>query len=158
MRQARNTCFQVRATDQEGNLSRAAQCTQVDGTKLALFGISAGDRGRYPSAFKFGFSYRDNTQLSTYDVVYRTAPAGRSLGQWVFPASWQKIRTASVSMTAVVGSDTCFMVRARDAAGNLSAWSTPVCTSLPLDDRALSVVGSVTRATTTILGPVAEPC
>jgi len=147
-----DTCFQVRATDQKGNVSpwSAAQCTQVDGTKPKLFSISAGDRVRYTSAVKFSFSYRDNTQLSTYDVVYRTAPAGRSLGQWVFPASWQKIRTTWVSMTAAVGSDTCFMVRARDAAGNLSAWSTPVCTSLPLDDRSLSVVGSVTRATTTM--------
>ncbi|MEU4391267.1 hypothetical protein [Kribbella sp. NPDC023855] len=145
-----DTCFQVRAKDKIGNVSpwSASYCTQVDATPPRLSLISAVDRVRYTSAVNFRFLYRDNTQLSTYDVVYRTAPAGRSLGQWVFPAGWQKMRTTSVSMTVAGGSDTCFMVRARDAAGNLSAWSSPVCTSLPLDDRSLSMVGSVTRATT----------
>ncbi|MEV0286307.1 hypothetical protein AB0H36_19520 [Kribbella sp. NPDC050820] len=145
-----DTCFQVRATDKLGNVSpwSASYCTQVDATTPTLFSISAGDRVRYTSAVTFRYSYRDNTELSTYDVVYRTAPAGRSLGQWVFPAGWQKMRATSVSMTVAGGSDTCFMVRARDAAGNLSAWSPSVCTSLPLDDRSLSIVGSVTRANT----------
>ena len=145
-----DTCFQVRATDKAGNVSpwSASQCTQVDGTAPTLFHISAGDRVRTTSAVQLSFSYRDNMQTASYDVVYRTAAAGSSLGQWVFPAGWQKMRTTSVSLTVGGGTDTCFMVRARDAAGNLSAWSPSICTSLPLDDRSLSIVGSVTRATT----------
>ncbi|TDW74964.1 hypothetical protein [Kribbella pratensis] len=145
-----DTCFRVRATDKLGNVSpwSASQCSQVDGTKPTLARLSPSDRVRYTSAVKFTFSYKDNTQLGSYDVVYRTAGAGRSLGPWVFPAAWQKTKTPSVSMTVAGGSDTCFMVRARDAAGNLTAWSPQVCTSLPLDDRSLSITGSVTRATT----------
>jgi hypothetical protein len=48
-----------------------------------------------------------------------------------------------------VGSDTCFHVRARDVAGNLSGWSDPVCEAVPLDDRALTATGQVRRVATT---------
>jgi hypothetical protein len=83
-------------------------------------------------------------------VAYRTAPAGQPLRSWVYPAGWQGIRSTNVSLTASAGSDTCFMVRARDAAGNTTAWSPSSCTSLPLDDRALTTVGSVTRSTSSL--------
>jgi hypothetical protein len=42
------------------------------------------------------------------------------------------------------------MVRARDYLGNLSAWSAPICSVAPEDDRALTSAGSVTRSTSTL--------
>jgi len=147
-----DTCFQVRGRDKLGNVSEwsTSRCSAVDGTKPTLVSKSAGDRVRLSSAVKFTFAFRDNGQLATYDVAYRTAPAGRLLGSSVYPAGWQAIRSTAVSFTAAAGSDTCFTVRARDAAGNTTAWSPYTCTSLPFDDRTLTTIGSVTRTTTSM--------
>ncbi|WP_346275966.1 hypothetical protein [Pseudonocardia sp.] len=147
-----DTCFQARGRDRLGNVSAwsTSRCTLVDGTKPTLSSQSAGDRVRLSSSVKFAFAFTDNGQLSTYDVAYRTAPAGQPLGSWVYPTGWQGIRSTNVSLTASAGSDTCFMVRARDAAGNTTAWSPSSCSSLPLDDRALTTAGSVTRSTSSL--------
>jgi hypothetical protein len=147
-----DTCFQVRGRDKLGNVSAwsASRCSMVDGTKPTLVSRSAGDRVRLSSSVKFTYAFKDNGVLTTYDVAYRTAAAGRLLGSWVYPAGWQGIRSTSVSFTAGLGSDSCFMVRARDAAGNTSPWAPSTCTSIPLDDRALTAAGSVSRTSTTM--------
>jgi hypothetical protein len=65
----------------------------------------------------------------------------------VYPSGWQAIQSTTVSLTPAVGADTCFIARARDAAGNVSAWSPMACAVAPQDDRAFAATGSVSRMT-----------
>jgi hypothetical protein len=76
--------------------------------------------------------------------------AGQALGAWVYPAGWQGIQSTSVDWAPALGSDRCFMSRARDAIGNTSAWSPATCSVNPQDDRALTATGSVTRTTSSL--------
>ena len=83
--------------------------------------------------------------LVSYDVRARTASPTAGFGAYQYPASWQKLSTRSLTLTLSKGYQYCFSVRARDRAGNLGAWSAERCTSMPLDDRALSASSGWTR-------------
>jgi hypothetical protein len=73
-----------------------------------------------------------------YDVRYRTSTASRDTKTYGYPAAWQHTTGTRESVPALAGTEYCFSVRARDLAGNLSAWSADRCTASPLDDRSLS--------------------
>ncbi|MEU0092058.1 hypothetical protein [Kribbella sp. NPDC006257] len=122
--------------------------TRVDSTapKLSSAAI-AGGRIVLTTPIRFSYAFTDDRGVASYDVAYRSAPAGKTYGAWVYPAGWQKIKGTSVTTTPQLGADTCLMVRARDGAGNVSAWSAPVCSELPQDDRAFTSKGSVSRTT-----------
>jgi len=82
----------------------------------------------------------DNTGVRRYDVRAHSAAASKSTyGGWktVINGSTKK----SATVTAAAGRTWCYEVRARDWAGNVSAWSSPRCTAVPVDDRALSAHG-----------------
>ncbi|WBQ03282.1 hypothetical protein [Kribbella sp. CA-293567] len=148
-----DTCFQGRARDRAGNLGEWSQsyCTEVDGTAPALTSSSAGERVITAVVGSFKYAFADNSgKVASYDVVYRDALAGQANGKWQYPAAWQATTATSVTWAPVAGVDRCFMVRARDAAGNLSGWSAPVCAAAPQDDRALTATGTVTRTTSSI--------
>jgi hypothetical protein len=79
----------------------------------------------------------DNDQVSSYDVGVRTAAPNGALGAVVLPSAWQQTTATHESLTTKPGDTYCFVARSRDEAGNVSAWSAPRCTAVPMDDRGL---------------------
>jgi hypothetical protein len=77
------------------------------------------------------------TGVASYDFRYRQARYDRGFGAAVYPAGWQKLSASSLGFSLARGYDQCFSTRARDRAGNVSAWSAEKCITVPLDDRAL---------------------
>jgi hypothetical protein len=104
----------------------------------------------------FGWSYTDAgsdsvaaSGLSSYDVRYRQGKArGGPYGSWVSRSEWQATTASSISLGAAAGTDTCFEVRARDARGNLTAWSGSRCTY---------VDGAAPTLSTSAVGPRVIP-
>jgi len=121
--------------------------TQLDTAAPKYVSSSAGARTSTSPTVRYSYRFTDNTAVASYDVVYRSAASGKALGKWTYPASWQKTRSTAVSVTPAPGTDACFMVRARDARGNLSAWSPVTCALTPQDDRALAATRSFARLT-----------
>jgi hypothetical protein len=144
-----DTCFQVRARDKVGNTSgwSTSACSTVESTVPKLSSATTGGRILLTTPIRFSYAFTDDHTVASYDVAYRTATAGRTFGAWVYPSGWQGIASTSVTTTPPLGADTCLMVRARDGAGNVSAWSASVCAALPQDDRAFTAKGSVSRTT-----------
>ncbi len=87
--------------------------------------------------FSVGWSSTDTgTGVATYDLRYRSA---RYDGGFGVETPWQSATSAtSVAFTGSPGTTYCFSARARDRAGNVSAWSAETCTALPVDDRTLA--------------------
>lgn len=73
----------------------------------------------------------------TYDVAYKAARWNGSWGSLVTAAS----RTTSnqVSVPVSPGMSYCLVVRAHDTAGAVSPWSSPRCTTVPLDDYSIGM-------------------
>ncbi|WP_427895926.1 hypothetical protein ACQHIV_18490 [Kribbella sp. GL6] len=147
-----DTCWQVRARDYAGNVSAwsTSYCSEVDGTAPSLVTWRIGDRVQLSGTATVRWAYKDDTDIASYDVVYKTAATGTALGKWIYPANWQNTRITAITWAPRLGWDECFMVRARDYLGNLSAWSAPICSVAPEDDRALTSAGTVTRTTSTL--------
>ena len=80
--------------------------------------------------------------LRNFDVRYRSAAAGHTFGAYVYPVSWQATTNPSAHVTATPGYEYCFSARARDVAGNLSAWTPERCTISPADDRSVHTTSS----------------
>ncbi len=136
-----DTCWQVRARDYAGNVSdwSTSYCSEVDGIAPVAFTYKIGDRVQLGTPATVRWSYTDETSIANYDVVYKAAAAGVAFGVWTYPAAWQNTDLTSITLTPQQGMDQCFMVRARDVLGNLSAWSPPLCSVAPQDDRALTL-------------------
>jgi hypothetical protein len=76
------------------------------------------------------------------------APYNGSFGAFTYPSAWQQTTNRTATLTgALSGYTYCFSVRSRDQAGNVSPWSNPRCTAIPLDDRALAASSGWRRAT-----------
>ncbi|WBQ03281.1 hypothetical protein [Kribbella sp. CA-293567] len=141
-----DTCWQVRARDYAGNLSgwSNSYCSEVDGIAPVAFTLKI-DRVQLGAAGNVRWSYTDETSVGSYDIVYKEAAAGAAFGVWTYPAAWQNTDITSINWVPRAGFDQCYMVRARDVVGNLSAWSPPLCSVTPQDDRALLSSGTVVR-------------
>jgi hypothetical protein len=96
--------------------------------------LQIGDRVQLGSPATFRWAYRDEISVASYDVVYKTAAAGAAFGKWLYPTAWQNTQITSISWSPRLGMDECFMVRAREVLGNLSAWSSQLCSVAPQDD------------------------
>ncbi|MEU4197304.1 hypothetical protein AB0E69_35770 [Kribbella sp. NPDC026611] len=147
-----DTCWQVRARDYAGNVSAwsASYCSEVDGTAPSLVTWRIGDRVALGAPVTVRWAYKDDTDIASYDVIYKVAAPGVALGNWIYPATWQNTRITSISWTPRLGWDECFMVRARDYLGNVSAWAPQICSVSPQDDRAFTTAGTATRSTSTL--------
>ena len=82
----------------------------------------------------------------TTDVRY--ARRGATSTSSLIWTGWRNATTArsSTFSNTALASTYCFEVRARDAAGNVGAWSTPRCVTTPTDDRAMATSGNWQRA------------
>lgn len=100
------------------------------------------------STLAFGYAATDSgTGVANYDVRYRRAPFNGGFGSLQYPGSWRATTAHAVSIAAARGYTFCFSVRARDHAGNVSAWSSERCTASALDDRTLAASSYWTRST-----------
>jgi hypothetical protein len=75
--------------------------------------------------------------IASSAVRWQRAPTtGRN-----YPASWQHTISRAATIVTARGYTYCFSARARDHAGNTSAWSAARCTTVPSDDRVLTPSG-----------------
>lgn len=138
-------CFQARARDTNGNTSAWSEpaCTYVDDSPPTLR-TATGSRSllsTLTASLNYSFGADDDYGVASYDVAVRSAPRGKPLGSW--QTRWVSTRRSSVSVDARHGTQRCFRFRARDVAGNISAWSPARCSTLPVDDREFSRHGRV---------------
>jgi hypothetical protein len=76
--------------------------------------------------------------VSSYSVRYRQAASNGAFGSYT---TWVSGPATGGSFTAPAGATTCFSVRATDGAGWTGNWSAEQCTTVPLDDPALTPTG-----------------
>jgi len=82
--------------------------------------------------------------VASFDLQTSKAAFNTGLGTWSLIG--RRLLSSSASFTSPPrGSTACWSARARDAAGNLSAWSGSRCVATPLDDRDLSASTGWTR-------------
>lgn len=102
------------------------------------------------STIRLGVSTADEGPgVASYDVRYRYADwRSQRFSTYRSPESWQYRTGAAPTQVGTSGRTYCYSVRARDRVGNLSAYSTESCATIPLDDRSLKVAsGTWTRTT-----------
>jgi hypothetical protein len=78
--------------------------------------------------------------VTSYDVRYRRARWNGGFGSLVTWLSATAVKSATFS--AWKGYTYCFSVRAHDADGRISLWTSETCTAIPVDDRSLTRSGS----------------
>jgi hypothetical protein len=87
----------------------------------------------------------DNSGVASYDVRWRIASTAGNFG------AYAPVKSATTATSVVIGVaagyEYCVSVRARDLAGNLSAWTADRCFSRPSDDRAMGAAKGWVRAT-----------
>lgn len=86
--------------------------------------------------------------IAHYAVQVRRAPWNGGFGAWSTPSGWGALSaaTSGVTVPLPVGDDTCVRVQAVDTASQHSAWTSPRCTTRPIDDRALTASTGWVRA------------
>lgn len=94
------------------------------------------------------FAAVDNrTGVTTYDVRRRTGSPNRAYGKWTYPKAWQRTTDTAVTIEGMIrGRTYCLSLRTRDKAGNVSAWTAPLCTTRMADDRSLRASGGWSRS------------
>jgi hypothetical protein len=130
-------CAQASATDAAGNTAAwsSLRCTQVDGAAPRL-GQARGSR-RFTIQDAYGgvwyrYSATDDHRVASYDVQARSAPPGAGLSPW--RTLLHRTTDTLVRRPARSGSEWCFRFRARDRAGNVTAWSRARCSSLAIQE------------------------
>ncbi len=133
--------FAVRATDALGNVSDPVSYNwRIDSippvVKLHDLYLYNADTTLKAS---WGAANVGDTGAVTVDVRWQRAPYNAGFTAAVYPAAWQKTTRQAVTLTGLSrGYTYCVSARARDTAGNVSAWSAPQCSVTSLDDRLLS--------------------
>jgi Fibronectin type III domain len=145
--------FAVSVTNADGETAVAHYEWTVDTIAPKVAATSAALRISLGSSAQVSWAGQDNaggTGIAFYQVRERAAGYSSGFTPWTYPSAWQALSPATTSVTAsglAEGRDYCFAVRAVDHAGNMSAWTTPVCTARPLDDRSLSFSRGWVRGT-----------
>jgi hypothetical protein len=85
--------------------------------------------------------------LDDFDIRVKSAKFNANFGAFTQPASLQHLTGATKAFTAATGTSYCFSVRARDNAGNLSAFSAQKCTMVPVDDKTATASTGWSRKT-----------
>lgn len=80
-----------------------------------------------------------SSAVATYDARWRRARWDGRFEAWKRPASWQATPNTTAALGMKPGFTYCVSVRARNRAGQLSAWTGSRCQVRALDDRRLSV-------------------
>ena len=136
--------------DSDGNYGGAVRSWTLDRTAPSTSVTSPAKAVTLTSSLPVTWRGSDSggSGVATFDVRYERASASGTFGGWAYPSGWQATTRTSTSLTKLVaGATYCFSDRARDHAGNTSAWSSPRCTTVPLDDRALAASSGWSRTT-----------
>ena len=112
-----------------------APTPRTDATAPQLGAVTGSPAAGQVASMSVGWSATDPgsaiepaSGVASYDVRYQRSPStGAAFGDWVTPAGWSATTSTSVTLDVPVGSTTCVQVRARDVAGNVSAWTASRC-------------------------------
>lgn len=97
------------------------------------------ERGTTATRTRFTwFGGYSSSAVVGYDVRWRRAPYDGTYGPWARPAGWQRTPVTGVPLGLRAGTTSCVSVRARNKAGQLSAWTSQRCTARALDDSRLA--------------------
>jgi ELWxxDGT repeat protein len=140
--------FTAQAIDQSGNVGTWTATFRSDVTPPAVPTFTAPTATTY-LASPVTYSYQSTdvgSTVASYDLRYRTAtPTSGFPSTYSTQSGWTRRTSTSVSVALSPGQEVCVSARARDAAGNVSAWSADRCTGMPIDDRSLSASSGWTR-------------
>jgi hypothetical protein len=141
--------FTVTVTGPSGNPRSATYTWLVDQVAPTVVMTAPGALYSLCATLTPAWTARDvGAGMSSVDVRWARAPWGGGFGPTVYPAGWQKSTASQATLSGVAGGYTyCFSARARDRAGNLSAWSAPRCSAVALDDRSLTASSGWARNT-----------
>lgn len=96
--------------------------------------------------FTVGWSASDRlSNVTTGSVRMRSAAWNGAFGGYGYPQV-NKV-TKAISFTGAPGNTYCFSAQAKDAVGNMGAWSGERCTTVPVDDRTMKRVKGFKTAT-----------
>lgn len=84
------------------------------------------------------FGGYSSSDVATYDVRWRRARWDEKYEPWKRPAGWQGTANLDAPLGMKPGYTYCLSVRARNKAGQLSAWTGSRCLARALDDRRLA--------------------
>lgn len=137
----------VRVTDPSGQQSAIARTTWSVDVTVPTVALGALPSVLTTTALKLAWTASDSggSGLGSVEIRYRAAPWNAGFAALTYPTAWRALHGTNVSTTLTAGKQYCFSARARDSAGNLSAWSGERCTSVVLDDRALAASAGWTR-------------
>jgi len=94
----------------------------------------------------FGWSAVDGgSGLASYELRTRRTAGGHRAASWSTPRKVAARTTGLAAVRLKPGQQGCVQVRAIDAAGNASGWTTARCTSRLADDRAAQATGASKR-------------
>ena len=136
------------ATDPSGQRSAPVSATWTVDRAAPTVSLTALPTALLGSGLTLAWSAKDSggSAVASYDVRERYASPSGGYTAYVYPSTWQKRTSSSLAVKLSAGYSYCFSVRARDKVGNLGAFTPERCTSVALDDRALSNHGG-TRGT-----------
>ncbi len=139
--------FRVKAVDADGHASVAFRFVLVDVTAptVKITGPVFDVTNAATATVTYSAVDDSDTPIGSYDTRWRIAPTAGNFGAYA-PVKSGTTAT-SVTIGLAPGYEYCVSVRARDAAGNLSAWTADRCFSRPSDDRAMSASTGWTRTT-----------
>jgi hypothetical protein len=137
--------------------------TIVDTTAPVLTSL-AGSARASAGPLRAGWTFTDDSStqyfpsgLVDHDLRYQQQPVGAPVvdSAWLTPAAMSHLAATTVDLPSTVGKDTCWSVRGRDHAGNLSGWSAPRCTTLDASGPVISVTAPSASVTTSATALVA---
>ncbi len=79
-----------------------------------------------------------SSAVTSFSVRSRTATPRHAFTPWTVPAPWSSVTATQVTTGVAPGATVCISVRATNRAGQVGAWTTPRCTTRPLDQTAAS--------------------
>lgn len=85
------------------------------------------------------------SNVTTGSIRMRSAAWNGGFGGYSYPQLNQA--TTAISFAGTPGNTYCFSAQAKDAVGNLGAWSGERCTTVPVDDRTMKRVKGFKKAT-----------
>lgn len=85
--------------------------------------------------------------VARHQLRVRRAAYNSTFSGWEYPATWQRLTSATAPVSVAAGYDHCFSARVIDHAGNASAWSGERCVARLLDDRSLTASAGWARGT-----------
>ena len=117
----------------------------VSPTPLPTASVSVSPNVRFQGGQAFSIGWAGDALASSFNVQAQGTPWSGGSSAWTPAATG--VAAGDASFTGVPGTTYCFEVQGVSASGQQGLWSRPTCTSIPLDDRALSAKGSWARRT-----------